>query len=281
MARSRHTLALALLALTALAGVAAQGEVINLNDDTFEHDTQAGARSSHRPSSAKPSRSPLRDASLTPPLPPRLAGSGQTAGVWFVKFYAPWCGHCKALEPDWAQLAERLDGRVVVARLDGTENPVTMDRFNQHVRGFPTLLLFRDRGVYKFEGPRVVDAMETFALESYASARRHDVPPEPSAFQRWFSNFTKVLAVEIMRVHDAGAMGMRIAREDYAKVAAAWKKGGFGSAWTTATDAASASARVYGFALMMFSVTVICFIMGMALTTAPTRRPVANAKKTN
>ena len=123
--------------------------------------------------------------------------------------------------------------------------------------------------------------METFALESYASARRRDVPPEPTAFRRWYSNFTKMLAVEIMRAHDAGAMGMKIAREDYAKVAAAWKKGGFGSAWSTASDAAAASARVYGFALVMFSVTVICFIMGLALTTAPTQRPVTNAKKTN
>ena len=62
-----------------------------------------------------------------------------------------------------------------------------------------------------------------------------------------------MLAVEIMRAHDAGAMGMKIAREDYAKVAAAWKKGGFGSAWSTASDAAAASTRVYGFALVMFS----------------------------
>ena len=46
-------------------------------------------------------------------------------------------------------------------------------------------------------------------------------------------------------------------------------------------DAAAASARVYGFALVMFSVTVICFIMGLAPTTAPTQRPVTNAKKTN
>ena len=178
MARSRHTLALALLALTALAGVAAQGEVIDLNDATFEHDTQAGARSS----TVRPRRNPL-DRPLRRVAhhisPPRLAGSGQTAGVWFVKFYAPWCGHCKALESDWAQLAERLGGRVVVARLDGTENPVTMDRFDQHVRGFPTLLLFRDRGVYTFDGPRVVDAMETFALESYASAAADATSPSP------------------------------------------------------------------------------------------------------
>ena len=40
--------------------------------------------------------------------------------LWFVEFYAPWCGHCKSLAPSWEKAAKNLKGVVKVGAVDMT-----------------------------------------------------------------------------------------------------------------------------------------------------------------
>lgn len=36
--------------------------------------------------------------------------------------YAPWCGHCRKLEPTWEALATQTKGRLNVGKVDATKN---------------------------------------------------------------------------------------------------------------------------------------------------------------
>jgi protein disulfide-isomerase A1 len=82
-----------------------------------------------------------------------------------VEFYAPWCGHCKALAPKYEKLAEALKGvkSVVVAKMDSTANEV--DHPDVNISGFPTLKFFPANSggkVVDYDGARETDAMLQF-----------------------------------------------------------------------------------------------------------------------
>ena len=58
-----------------------------------------------------------------------------------VDFWAAWCGPCRMMEPHFVQAAERLKGRVLLARVNSDENPQTSGRYS--IRSLPTLVMLR------------------------------------------------------------------------------------------------------------------------------------------
>ncbi|CAG2120553.1 unnamed protein product, partial [Medioppia subpectinata] len=65
-------------------------------------------------------------------------------GRHFVKFYAPWCGHCQRLAPTWHQLAQsfEFDTSVKISKVDCTIS--SMSCKNYEIKGYPTLLWIED-----------------------------------------------------------------------------------------------------------------------------------------
>jgi len=59
--------------------------------------------------------------------------------MWLVEFFAPWCGHCKNLAPQWAAAATELKGKVKVGAVDATVHTVIASRFD--VNSYLPLLL--------------------------------------------------------------------------------------------------------------------------------------------
>lgn len=77
-----------------------------------------------------------------------------------VEFYAPWCGHCKKLAPEYAAAAQELakrDPPLSIAKVDATENKELGERFG--IKGFPTLKFFKGGNPGDYEGGRTKDAM--------------------------------------------------------------------------------------------------------------------------
>ncbi|CAJ0583598.1 unnamed protein product, partial [Mesorhabditis spiculigera] len=95
--------------------------------------------------------------------------------VWLVEFFAPWCGHCKNLEPHWKAAASELKGKVKLGALDATVHTVAAGKFA--IRGFPTIKYFAPgsdvNDAAEYDGGRTTSDIVNWALAKHSE----NLPP--------------------------------------------------------------------------------------------------------
>ena len=90
-----------------------------------------------------------------------------------IELYAPWCGHCKKLEPTYKKLAKKYKNQnIVIAKMDATANEAPN---NFGSSGFPTIYFAKandKKNPLKFEGgDRSLEALSKFIEENASTLK--------------------------------------------------------------------------------------------------------------
>ncbi|CUI15335.1 protein disulfide isomerase, putative [Bodo saltans] len=86
-----------------------------------------------------------------------------------VKFYAPWCGHCKRIAPEWDKAATALVGKAGLVRVDCTTETAVAQKFG--IQGYPTIKVFREgQLVGDYDAGRTSEAIVQYVISNSGPA---------------------------------------------------------------------------------------------------------------
>eukprot|EP00971_Amphidinium_carterae_P107501 2129254-Amphidinium_carterae.1 len=130
----------------------------------------------------------------------------------FVKFYAPWCGHCKALKPAWDKLGElhKESTSVLVGDVDCTVPEAEPLCSEYGVEGFPTLKYFTSETGKKgadYEGGREFEDLEKFVKDTLARkcdpVSKEDCDEQEKAYvDKWSGKSGTAIVAELQRLRE-------------------------------------------------------------------------------
>ncbi|KAI1895127.1 hypothetical protein AGOR_G00103100 [Albula goreensis] len=174
----------------------------------------------------------------------RTGGSDQgrqsSGGGGGEEFFAPWCGHCKNLEPEWAAAAtevkEQTKGKVRLGAVDATVHQGLASRYG--IRGFPTIKIFqKGEEPADYEGGRSRSDIVARALDLFSS---NAPPPElleilnEDVLKKTCEDYQLCIISVLPHILDTGASGRNAYLEVMMKMAEKYKKKMWGWLWTEA-----------------------------------------------
>ncbi|KAL7718313.1 Protein disulfide isomerase [Entamoeba marina] len=108
------------------------------------------------------------DAPIFTPTQKDFASLERSTSATIVMFYAPWCGHCKKLAPEYAAAAKEINGKVIFAAVNCEEEQELCGRYE--IRGYPTVKILNAqkghdlRSTHDYNGPREKRALTNAAM---------------------------------------------------------------------------------------------------------------------